>query len=91
MSNLAGVSGTIGTIVGLGFTLGALGLTLEFVNRAVDRATPQPQGKRRKYKPVFEVGMGNYRSSDSVFSPMQSKSKGKNSNANAYENFFGGY
>lgn len=87
--SLGNISGTIGSLVGVAFTLGALGLTLEFVNRAVDRATPQPQGKRRKYKPVFEIG-NNQGNSSNLFNPMGSKAKGKGKQS-AYDNFMGGY
>lgn len=54
--SLNNVAGTIGTVVGLGVTLGALGLALEFTDRAFDRAAPRRNGKRRKRQPLFDFG-----------------------------------
>jgi len=66
--SLAGVSGTVGTIVGLGITVAALGLVLNFTQRAFD----QSPGKRQSRKnPVFDTSLGGGRRSrrnDNVFS-----------------------
>jgi len=56
--SLAGVGGTIGTVVGLGITLGALGLALEFTDRAFDRASPNPRRKGKR-KPIFDTSLGS--------------------------------
>ena len=55
--SLAGVGGTITTVVGLGITLGALGLALEFTDRAFDRASPRPR-RTGKRKPLFDTSFG---------------------------------
>jgi len=58
--SLAGVSGTIGTLVGLGVTVAALGLVLNFTQRAFD----QSPGKRQSRKnPVFDTSLGGGRRS----------------------------
>ena len=49
MSNLGTVAGTIGTVVGLGITLGALGLAFRFAERAFE-----PRGSRRR-EPIFDT------------------------------------
>ncbi len=65
MSNLAGVAGTIGTVVGLGVTIGVLGLALNFTQRAFD----QSPGKRQSRKnPVFDTSLGRGRRNDNMFS-----------------------
>ena len=85
MSNLANVTGAVTNIAALGFTLGALGLTLEFVDRSFSRATPN--GKKGKRKPIFDMGYND----SNIFSPMPQK-KGKSSNEYAgFGGFFGGY
>ncbi len=56
--SLAGVGGTITTVVGLGITLGALGLALEFTDRAFDRASPNPRRKGKR-KPLFDTSLGS--------------------------------
>lgn len=60
MSNgLAGASGLIGTAVGLGVTVGVLGLTLGFLDRSLDRATPRRNGgkqRRRQSAGLFDFG-----------------------------------
>lgn len=83
MSNLANATGAITNIAMLGFTLGALGLTLEFVDRSISRATPE--GRKGKRKPIFDMGGGG---NTNLFNPMPQK-KGKNTNS--YGDFFGGY
>jgi len=71
VNGVGNVAGTIGTVVGLGVTLGALGLALEFVDRSFDRATPRnAKGKRRKRQPLFDMG----------FDQPRTKSKGRRSN-----------
>jgi len=55
--SLASVGGTITTVVGLGITLGALGLALEFTDRAFDRASPRPR-RTGKRKPLFDTSFG---------------------------------
>lgn len=55
VNGVGDVSGAITGIVGLGVTLGALGLALEFTDRAFDRATPR-NGKKRKRQPLFDLG-----------------------------------
>lgn len=55
--SLGSVGGTIGTVVGLGITLGALGLALEFTDRAFDRASPNPR-RTGKRKPLFDTSLG---------------------------------
>ncbi len=55
MSNLANVTGAVTNIAGLAFTVGALGLTLGFVDRALDRATRRSNGKRRSSRPLFDT------------------------------------
>jgi hypothetical protein len=49
--SLAGVGGTITTV------LGALGLALEFTDRAFDRASPRPR-RTGKRKPLFDTSFG---------------------------------
>ena len=56
MSNLAGATGAITNIVGLGFTLGALGLALNFTQRAFDQV-PDYRGKTRRSKPIMDMGL----------------------------------
>jgi len=75
MSNLAGVAGTIGTVVGVGFTLGALGLTLGFVDRAFDRATPRNNGKRKRGS-LFDTSMSN--NNTNMFAVPQQKRRRRN-------------
>lgn len=83
--SLNNVTGTIGTVVGLGITLGALGLALEFVDRSFDRASPNPRRSGKKRKPIMDMGgMGDF---GNIFDPMPS-TKGKKSQG---ENFYGGY
>ena len=86
MSNLASVGGTITNIAGLAFTVAALGITLEFVDRAIDRAVPS--GRKGKRKPIFDTGYGMKRNGGgSILDPYQSKGKKQST----YNNFFGGY
>lgn len=73
VNGIGDVGGTITGIVGLGVTLGALGLALEFVDRSFDRATPR-NGKRQKRQPLFDLGFNEprrktkgRRSSNSIF------------------------
>lgn len=82
-SNLGAVTGTITNLAYLGFTVGALGLTLDFIGRATERAYPQQS--KKKSKPLFDLGYDNR----NVFSPMPSK-KGKGGNG-MYDDFFRGY
>jgi len=72
--SLAGVSGTIGTIVGLGITVAALGLVLNFTQRAFDQSPGKKQSKRN---PVFDTSLGGGRNrSANMFSlPKQSRRK----------------
>lgn len=73
--SLAGVSGTVGTIVGLGITVAALGLVLNFTQRAFDQSPGKRQSKRN---PVFDtsIGGGRNRKSANMFSlPKQSRRK----------------
>lgn len=70
-------AGTITNIATLGFTLGALGLTLNFVDRAFDRVTPRNNGKSRSRGPVFDTGMSR---NENLFSlPKPKKSRRGNS------------
>jgi len=82
-NGIQNVGGTITGIVGLGITLGALGLALEFVDRSFDRATPQ-SGRRTKRKPLFDTSY-----TDSIFDMggTKPKRKGKKQN-NMYGDFF---
>ncbi len=49
MSNgLAGATSLIGTAVGLGVTVGALGLAFNFANRAIESTSPRPRRSQRK-------------------------------------------
>ncbi len=78
--SLAGVGGTIGTIVGLGITVAALGLAFEFAGQAIERTKPKSQ--RRKGPLVFDTklpsgsGFGNSgrrsgrRNNGNLFDPM---------------------
>ena len=53
--SLAGVGGTITTIVGLGITFAALGLAFEFAGRAIESTKPKSQ--RRKGPLVFDTSL----------------------------------
>lgn len=53
--SLGSVGGTIGTIVGLGITLAALGLVFEFAGQAIERTKPKSQ--RRKGPLVFDTSV----------------------------------
>jgi len=59
--SLAGVGGTIGTIVGLGITVAALGLAFEFAGQAIERTKPKSQ--RRKGPLVFDTRLPKGRGS----------------------------
>lgn len=84
-NGLGNVSGTIGTVVGLGITLGALGLALEFVDRSFDRATPRSSRSRKsKRKPLFDTSYGS--GNGGIFN-IPTKAKGKKSNK-MYGDFF---
>jgi len=56
--SLASVGGTVTTVVGLGITFAALGLALEFTDRAFDRASPNPRRKGKR-KPLFDTNLGS--------------------------------
>ena len=64
MSNLAGATGAITNIAYLGFTLGALGLALNFTQRAFDQV-PDYRGKTRRSKPVFDTQLPKKKNQDS--------------------------
>ncbi len=53
--SLGAVGGTIGTIVGLGITLAAVGLVFEFAGQAIERTKPKSQ--RRKGPLVFDTSV----------------------------------
>lgn len=72
-NGIQNVGGTITNIVGLGITLGALGLALEFADRSFDRATPRD--RRTKRKPIFDVG-----NMDRMFEPFPPRKSRKRSN-----------
>jgi len=89
--SLGSVGGTIGTVVGLGITLGALGLALEFTDRAFDRASPNPR-RTGKRKPLFDTSLGTGKQRrqkafdsgkqniDSIFDPAPRRSSRKQNN-----------
>lgn len=81
--SLNNVTGTIGTVVGLGITLGALGLALEFVDRSFDRASPNPRRSGKKRKPMMDMS-GDF---GNIFDPMPTKKGKKNQGG---EDFYGG-
>ena len=57
MSNLAGVTSLIGTAVGLGVTVGILGLAFDFAGRAIESG--RGNGKRRRRRnPLFDFDTG---------------------------------
>ena len=72
--SLAGVGGTIGTIVGLGITVAALGLAFEFAGQAIERTKPKSQ--RRKGPIVFDSSLPKGRGS--VFNGGSRRSTGRN-------------
>lgn len=86
--SLGNISGTIGTVVGLGITLGALGLALEFVDRSFDRASPNK--RKGKRQPIFDMGYGGSGSGNGIFDvPSPKRSRGKKSQSrNMYGDFF---
>jgi len=82
--SLAGVGGTIGTIVGLGITVAALGLAFEFAGQAIERTKPKSQ--RRKGPLVFDTRLPKGRGS--VFSGNSGNSgrrSGRRNNANLFD------
>lgn len=80
--SLAGVGGTIGTIVGLGITVAALGLAFEFAGQAIERTKPKSQ--RRKGPLVFDTKLPKGRGS--IFNGGNSSRKsGRRNNANLFD------
>jgi len=76
--SLSGVSGTVGTIVGLGITVAALGLVLNFTQRAFDQSPGKKQSRRN---PVFDTSLGGGRRSNrnNMFSLPQQKRRKQSS------------
>lgn len=88
MSNLGNVTGAITNIASIGFSIAALGLTLELVDRSLNRTSQslqQGKGKQVKRKPIFDLNYNN--NNNNIFNPT-SNSKGKKQSS--YD-FFGGY
>lgn len=63
MSGVAGATGLITTAVGLGVTLGALGLAFNLVDRSVARTQEQVSGRkpRRRERDLFDFSNGGRR------------------------------
>ena len=84
--SLQNATGALTTIFGLGITLAAFGLTLEFVDRSFNRYSPQPQRKRKQsgYKNLLSYGMPQ---SKGYGLP---QSKGRKRSTGTYNDFFAG-
>lgn len=78
--SLAGVGGTIGTIVGLGITVAALGLAFEFAGQAIERTKPKSQ--RRKGPIVFDSSLP--KGKGSIFNSNSGRRRGRN-NSNLFD------
>lgn len=97
--SLGSVGGTITTVVGLGVTLGALGLALEFTDRAFDRASPNPR-RTGKRKPLFDTSLGTGKQRrqkafdsgkqniNTMFDPAPRRSGKRRSGGGLYGDFF---
>ena len=84
--SLGSVGGTITSVVGLGITLGALGLALEFTDRAFDRASPRKRSGKRK--PIFDTGRGSGQNMNSMFDPIPRRTSSKRKNDPFAGDFF---